>query len=244
MKHVIHFLARVRRSVAENLVQFVMITIAVFLGFLADDYRSELVDRRIERQLVGNVVRDVREDMALATFVADDLERRAKQLDTLIRSFHGQMNGTCEMYFAKKGSYGGYEDFYRSSTSFDQLRSGGFRLIRRPAAMDSIQAYDLSITDMVEERSNLSQNVHNLWDDDARLLNAYLIDSLKSVDAFHPDRTPLRQYLVSDSPEVLTSYFTRMKIVRANFNGYKRIYRAQVARGERLIATLQQEYEL
>lgn len=81
-------------------------------------------------------------------------------------------------------------DSIRSSPAFDQLQSGGFRLLRSQVAGDSILTYDLMSRDIESVMTDLEGNIRNLWSVHKQLINDHAIDSLKAAGPFHPELTP------------------------------------------------------
>jgi len=134
----------------EYFLEFLMIFLAVAMGFLAESLREHISDRSKEREYVvsmlGNLARDT---VDLNNVIAANLHK-ADGLDTLKgvlgeyldSPYHYQVLDSVYQYC---GLYIPYKYIFESHDgTLVQLRnSGGYRLIQKGEAADSIAAYDV-----------------------------------------------------------------------------------------------------
>ena len=137
--HVTH-----KKKWGEYLLEFFMLFLAVFLGFVAENIREHQVEKERESAFIKSLTIDLQDDVkSLDAMIAFEQVAIAK-LDTLIYLLNdpslAKQNGDQLYYVARIGPRS--QPFANNSRTFDQLKnSGGFRLIRNASASNSIMAY-------------------------------------------------------------------------------------------------------
>ena len=128
----------------EYLFQFLMLFLAVFCGFLAEYQLEHKIERDREKQFINSLVADLQDDVKnLDAMIFSEQEGIAK-LDTLIDLLNNpqlaKQQGDALYFVARTGPRS--IPFANNSRTFDQLKnSGGFRLIRKTEASNSIMGY-------------------------------------------------------------------------------------------------------
>src|SRR6185503_10187300 len=67
----------------EYVFQFGMLFLAVFLGFLVENFREKSVERHIEREYIESLVKDMVTDSLIAAGNASDIYNQIKGIDSL-----------------------------------------------------------------------------------------------------------------------------------------------------------------
>jgi hypothetical protein len=152
--HVTH-----KKNWVEYLLEFFMLFLAVFLGFVAENIREHQVEKERELEFIKSLAVDLQDDIKAldATIVFE--HTAISKLDTLIYLLNdpalAKQNGDQLYYVARIGPRA-YPFAYNSRT-FDQLKnSGGFRLIRNPEASNNIMDYynQFSSVHLLEDNYN------------------------------------------------------------------------------------------
>lgn len=138
-----------KKKFSEYFLEFLMIFLAVSMGFIAENVREGRSERHKEREYVEGLVRDLRQDTAnLRTYIRLN-QTKVAGMDTLL-SLAGRDMSTpankllfyrcCRMYMSSVA-------FFKSvDVTLAQLKStGGYRLFRQSSIADKIAAYDQSI---------------------------------------------------------------------------------------------------
>jgi len=143
--HVTH-----KKNWSEYLLEFFMIFLAVFLGFLAETEREHIVEKDREKQFMSSLVRDLELDtMELSKSHAFRMEK-IKSIDSVI-GFLGVQKGSqaSSQIYRLSIKYFGNRNFFQNSGTLDQLKnSGGLRLINNRVIVDSIESYDQQVKRM------------------------------------------------------------------------------------------------
>jgi len=183
--HVTH-----KKKWSEYLLEFFMIFLAVFLGFLAETEREHIVEKDRERQFMSSLVRDLELDtLELSKNHAFRMEK-IKSIDSVIRFLAVQKGSIASSQLYRLSiKYYGNRNFFQNSGTLDQLKnSGGLRLISNRMIVDSIEAYDQQIKRMAKRDD---------FEVDAFIYNNRI--GQKLFDA----RSIVKAYGLSDSPLIL-----------------------------------------
>ena len=128
-----------RKKWTHYLWEFLMLFLAVFCGFLAENQREHFVEHQRERQFIRSMCEDLKSDTIL-------LRRQTiKRIDSLIY-FLKQPNpdefGRSIYYYAR--SITRHYAFLSNDRTIQQLKNAGnLRLIRKQKVSDSLMAYDI-----------------------------------------------------------------------------------------------------
>jgi hypothetical protein len=170
--------------------EFLMLFLAVFCGFLAENYRDSLSDHQKEKQFISSYIEDLKEDTAAIQANLIFQKRKRNQLDSLI-------------YLLREKKIKGYENelyylgrilvrttrFQSNDRTISQLKhSGSMRLIRNENAADSIISYqkliDYILQNVDDERIERRAADPLL----ARIFNPFVFDSM--LDEFNNVNKP------------------------------------------------------
>ena len=139
-----------RKKFKEYFLEFLMIFLAVTMGFIAENIRESIVENHSEKQYMTSLVRDLELD-TLELSKGNLFRIQKKQaLDSILKIL-AEQNGTqvSWMAYSLSRKFYGSRNFYQNSGTLDQLKnSGGLRLIRNRAIVDSIEAYDQQVRRM------------------------------------------------------------------------------------------------
>jgi len=126
------------------LFEFLMLFLAVFSGFVAENIREHEVDRRREREFIGSLVADLRDDIKNVDGTIHSHQQGIALLDSLFTLLNDsrliRTNGAEIYYAARRGPR--VATLVNNSRTFDQLKnSGGFLLIHDVQVSNRIMDY-------------------------------------------------------------------------------------------------------
>ena len=192
--HVTH-----KKKWSEYLLEFFMIFLAVFLGFLAETEREHIVEKDRERQFMSSLVRDLQLDtLELAKGHAFRMVKIAA-IDSVISCLGVQQGNLAPAQLYRLSiKYFANRNFFQNSGTLDQLKnSGGLRLINNRMIVDSIEAYDQQVKRMAKRDD---------FEVDAFMYNNRI--GQKLFDA----RSIVKAYGFSDSPLILKDSTTSIQL--------------------------------
>ena len=134
--HVAH-----KKKWAEYLLEFFMLFLAVFLGFLTESYREALVNKEKELHYLQNMVADLKADTADVNFAIYYQQLWCNHLDSALQIPIERLRGinTQDTFFYHLFPYYSWiQAFIQNDNTIAQLRAGGFNLVRNENTIDSI----------------------------------------------------------------------------------------------------------
>ncbi len=137
-----------RKKFKHYLWEFLMLFLAVFCGFLAENQREHLVDHQREKQYIRSLLQDLKQDTVAYADNIKSRERRKICADSLIYELSVPVSGeTLNSIYYNAGNVGTLQLFNYSNSTIQQLKSSGLmRLIRNSKVVNSINGYDLNLT--------------------------------------------------------------------------------------------------
>ena len=126
--------------------EFLMLFLAVFCGFLAENFREHQVEHQREKQYMQSFIYDLENDTSNLNAGFPLKNQRINAIDSVFLFFEKNTNVSKipgAVYRQMQRTL--WDRHYRrNSTTIDQLKNaGGMRLIRKKNIADSIAAYDL-----------------------------------------------------------------------------------------------------
>jgi hypothetical protein len=143
-----------KKGFKEYFFEFLMIFLAVTLGFIAENIRGHLSDKRIEREYILSFVQDLKQDTANFNQVIPLADINLKGVDSLLNCLLDTPYSDSSLrliYYLKER----YADWiipmpYTTRTITQLKNAGGLRLITDKRSSDSINTYNLALDDVVE----------------------------------------------------------------------------------------------
>jgi len=153
--------------------EFLMLFLAVTLGFFVENLREHGIEHQREKQFMKSMIEDLKSDTAQFAANSKLRNNRIEKIDSLIfllSSADYKANGNAIYYFAR--SISPPLNFFPNDRTIQQLKSsGGLRLIRNVEVSNSIMAYDqkmrfflFELTDEIQVRGEYRQLARDLFD--------------------------------------------------------------------------------
>ena len=221
--------------------EFIMLFLAVFCGFLAENFREHKVDKEKGEQYILSFYADLKEDtIKLSSIISFD-DQKVKDLNNMFNCYDTILNNwkstSCLWSLIKRSSTN--RPFLETDRTLKQLaNAGGFRLLEREDA-DSIARYESDYKAIQNFQSTLFQEAQN----NVRNTLNTLVDfkpysqqrgTLSGADSVGVDTTiPL---LLSPDKALLNKYFNELLIYMRVTNGHKIQLERFMKKANRLIA--------
>jgi len=137
--------------------EFLMLFLAVFCGFLAENWREHIVENQREKVLMKSMLKDLKADtiffgqMTRFIYLANS---HIDSLESLIKNNNNWDTAAKKIYQQQVWTYSYYKAVYSDRTIGQLKNSGNFRLIRNSEVSDAIIAYDGFVTNFVIAMQN------------------------------------------------------------------------------------------
>jgi len=237
-----------RKKWTHYLWEFLMLFLAVFCGFLAENFREHQIEHKREKQYMVSMIADLENDTTnlLAGFPLK--QERITAIDSVFLFFENNPDVT-----SIKGSIHqqllrtNWDRLYRrNTTTIDQLRyAGGMRLIRKKNVADSIAAYDLKWI-----RAEFWKEAYVNQQEKEKTLISQLLEASDLLEAYRTNPDPLHMPKLNDSKTIrinrpfLNQLLNELTIQKIITSQDIRAYRVLETSAENLIALIRKEYHL
>ncbi|HWD87955.1 MAG TPA: hypothetical protein VG367_07505 [Mucilaginibacter sp.] len=153
-----------KKNFKEYFLEFLMIFLAVTLGFFAENIRESRVNKEKEEHYIQNLIADLRADSVNLKLTMADQDRENHMLDSALkipaeRLADIKVQDTFFHYIFLYYSY--VPDFNQSTNTISQLKAGGFNIMHNQATIDSIN-YIYQLYGVVEFDNKYNET--NYWD--------------------------------------------------------------------------------
>lgn len=137
-----------KKKAKEYFLEFLMLFIAVTLGFFAENLREKQIEQHREISYLKNIHEDLQLDFKRVDSVIVFNNRRLLELDTLFQKINNKTLENEDVYFYVRNLIG-RSTFENSHIGFDQIKSaGGFRMIKNQKIITGIQQYETMLASL------------------------------------------------------------------------------------------------
>ncbi len=133
-----------RKKFIHYLWEFLMLFLAVFCGFLAENQREHIMEHQRERQYMITMLEDLKADIPLLDSTVNEWNQVNKSIDSVTDAITpGLTNVNFKKIYRHINEALNYWTFKYNDRTISQLKnSGGFRLIRNETVANKIISYD------------------------------------------------------------------------------------------------------
>jgi hypothetical protein len=228
--------------------EFLMLFLAVFCGFLAENQREHMIEHQREKQYMRSLISDLAADTATLNASFPRKDARINAIDSVFTFFliHPDAKTVSGRLFRTIRRTNYDARFTRTNITFNQLKNaGGMRLIRNKQVADSISAYDLRCEQTVlyyELYNTISQWGARQFEKlfyAADLLPFYIANTSGAIIANIPDTIVIR-INTTELNEQLNFMMQEKAYARQETGLFKQLQQ----RAERLMEMIKKEYHL
>jgi hypothetical protein len=224
--------------------EFLMLFLAVFCGFLAENWREHLVEHQREKQYMQSMIQDLQADTATLNFITENFSRKIPSFDTVVSEFPKLSTGFSSPFVRNIFNLFGYEDLVPNDRTLQQLKNaGGMRLIRKKNVSDSIMEYDKKMKDLLIEQGGIS-DFYFRNRDLGELINIELLVDLLKPGMIEKYEKENKNLLVSQDKSLLSKYMGYEWEYQGVASSYISELKDVEAYASRLIDLIRQEYHL
>ena len=238
-----------KKGFKEYILEGLMIFIAVFMGFIAENIREKVTDHEREKQYMESLVKDLASDTASLKAGFPLKDERLKSIDSIFMFFEnspGAKSIPGDVYRQMRRAE--WDRVYvRNTGTINQLRNaGGLRLIRKQNVRDSLAAYDWLWDRLAYYHDIYFSNQHNEEGLMEKMLNANdLVHSyrLNQKFLFH-DGSISTSVTIRIEPAYTNEYINMLNWQRVMTFQDERRYKDLEIKAVQLCRLIKKEYDL
>ena len=226
--------------------EFFMLFLAVFCGFLAENYREQMVENRQENQYIQSLIADLKSDQEVLSQHMLEVKLGLSMMDSLINILNSPSKiarNTGQLYYLARVAPR-LRPLSINNRTFEQLKnSGGFRLISKNECSNRIMEYydKFPLLRLLEENYNAEFL-------DYRRIASKIVDP----DIFHKQENSNGDIIKSTDNPKLRSYdielLKELGFYTVHLNGTRRgmlrVLETLKKTAEELIQFLKKEYHI
>ena len=204
-----------KKKWSEYLLEFFMLFLAVFLGFLAESKREQIDERHTEKEYMRSTLEDLKQDSSRFSNIINFNDADLKRIDTAINLLN---SSRITDSISKILYYSHLVNPYFATLVFNQRTiaqlkaAGGFRLITKQDVSDKIIQYN----DDIELAAWLRQEVLSALKDDRStgyvIFNDFLIKEFKPEKGAEIVLLSKTLPLLTDDKKILIPYANKLKM--------------------------------
>ncbi len=232
-----------KKNFKEYFLEFLMIFLAVTMGFLAENIREEISNATKEKQFMKSMINDLRLDSAYASGCIQIIDGRTSAIDSTMNYFTAHQNASSVPYSIVEKMRRSIWDriFIEHSGTIDQLKySGGLRLIRNRQIVDSIESYYQQIIRF----EGVGHLQYRTAQDRAYQLAGNLLDFFSRIKYEQKNGDTTATGTVSIHTPFLNEYLNHLLVLKVAANNDKKNDAAVIVKAENLISLIKKGYNL
>jgi hypothetical protein len=227
--------------------EFLMLFLAVFCGFLAEYTLEHKIEKDREKQFINSLVDDIKADITQLKSVIQKRDEKIQRLDSLLLLINlpDFANHGSDIYFnaIHTARLADIKFTANDGTLLQLKNSGGLRLIRNRAVVDSIAHYDVSVRNLEELGEQEMLIAHDYRTIAKRIFNSLIFDTMldeNNISHRPPGNPPLLVFNKQDLGDLNFAIYTIKLIVK----GMRRDSRKLLQQATNLLATINKAYHL
>jgi len=230
--------------------EFLMLFLAVFCGFLAENQREHMVEHQRAKQYATLLYDDIKVDSSTVKFQLRVLEFVNPRIDTfihLVQKYKPEElpGGTWYYYGRFPGRY--FNMTFQDATIQQLKSSGGLRYFGNSSVANAIALYDQACRNLESEINNQNQIYLEVIKWRNQLYNIFLMKevmdlevSYSKIDSFKNNTLPLLSLRKEDFIQFANVSQFRLTSNEFLYNRYENVLK----KGDSLLALLKKEYHL
>ncbi|MGN6247752.1 MAG: hypothetical protein ACTHNG_05315 [Ginsengibacter sp.] len=240
-----------KKGFKEYFLEFLMIFLAVTLGFFAENLREHIKDNSEITEDIKSVLGDLENDVTHFDIALDGNTYSYSLSDSLVNLLHTDLSNTSQIYLYARAATGKINYFYTNSKTFDQMKAGGMlKLIRPRNLLDSLGLYYVTFQLLSSQDDMVRLKNDVVCKDNHLLFDTYVFSQMKvGYDKYNRSHTIVQ--LPGGHPSLLSSDHKTINEVAQNYYYLAAAEKFDCIAAEqqkrlalRLITLIKQEYHL
>jgi|TARA_B100001094_G_scaffold48110_1_gene43446 hypothetical protein len=236
-------MSQTAQKILNRFWEFLMLFIAITLGFFVENYRESLSDKEQEKEIIVSFINDIEEDIKELDIVIERREIRETRIDSILYILNNDLqdNFGRNLYY-----YARYLPrpfvFWANNTTNEELKySGNFILIKNQKIIDVLLEYDDNYVfiDFIRQREEYL--VRRLFDQINVIFDPKVFDEMNvyDIEFVYPSGNPK---INSKNREVINNFLSNLHYVKTVNVGQLGLFKKHQKRGKEILELLKKEY--
>ena len=236
-------MSQTAQKILNRFWEFLMLFIAITLGFFVENYREGLYDKEKEKEIIVSFINDIEEDIKELDIVIQRREIRETRIDSILYILNNDLqdNFGRNLYY-----YARYLPrpfvFWANNTTNEELKySGNFILIKNQKIIDVLLEYDDNYVfiDFIRQREEYL--VRRLFDQINVLFDPKVFDEMNvyDIEFVYPSGNPK---INTKNREVINNFLSNLHYVKTVNVGQLGHFKKHQKRAKEILELLKKEY--
>jgi hypothetical protein len=224
--------------------EFFMLFLAVFCGFLAENYRESLSVQKIEKEYILSLVEDLKTDTTNLSLYISFRKEKSVLMDSLAEmmlSNERNLMGN-QIYFLARQVFNEQAFIYSDGTLQQLKNAGNLRLLRNRTVVDALLNYEKKVKVLEDWDENDNRTKSTFREMGGKVFNSAELN--KTMDS------NMRFIMPTNNPQLITDDFTLINEIAFQVYYLSKMTRGNSLRAEslkadagRLLELIQAEYK-
>ncbi len=171
-----------RKKWTHYLWEFLMLFLAVGLGFYAENLREGILHKKEVKTHMHSLLSDLKTDILLFDSVIDRNTYSILMADSLIEVLHSDITNASTAYYAARSVTANVGYYYSNSKSFDQMKNSGLlRFIKPKRLLDSIGTYYVAFQWLSNQTDLMRLKLDEIHKGNVLLFDSYVFQQMMNV---------------------------------------------------------------
>ena len=189
--------------------EFLMLFLAVTLGFFVENQREHYVEAIREKKYIQSLVADLMSDTASFSYVLKKNRSTIRAFDSaihLLKNYNNKEETNQKLYSLVRLNNPSIGAVKINYTAFDQMRtSGNLRLIRNQAIIDSISNYYFYARNIERNNDLLEERFRAKVEFEGKIFDGGVFQNMMVIEDFKMDIADFKLKPPSGNPLLVTS---------------------------------------
>ena len=228
--------------------EFLMLFLAVFCGFLAENFREHTIEKDREKKYIRSMVEDLKTDTMYFAKETAGRKQNRQMVDTLIHLLVQKKRSESEqqhIYYLARICISRVQLPQINDRTYDQMKSSGnLRLIHKDEIADSISRYYFNAKEIQVNINQTQMRILNAIEAEGKVFDGLIFQQLMDMDNFvfkNPEGYPT---LLTEDKEKINELIVRLHYL-VSISAFTELYFKKMdEQAGRLILFLQNEYHI
>jgi len=225
--------------------EFFMLFLAVFCGFLAENYRESLSVQKIEKEYILSLVEDLKTDTTNLNLYITFRKEKSVLMDSLAEMMLSNRRNLFgnQIYFLARQVFNEQAFFYSDGTIQQLKNAGNLRLLRKRNVVNALLTYEKKVKVLGEWDENDNKTKSTFREMGGKVFNSSELN--KTMDS------NMRFVMPTSNPQLITDDFKVINEVAFQIHYLSKMTKGNSLRAEalsydagRLLELIQAEYKL
>ena len=227
---------------AHYALEFFMLFLAVFCGFLAENFRESRIENGREKVYMENLYQDLKEDTANFSNYDKSTSDFIRSIDTLMMLMNSPDRNAhlSKIYFLARMATLYSPSIFPNERTFDEMKSSGYlRLIKNRLIADSVSAYYNSLKRLYYQNELIGNRTGDYMGEAGKVFDAQVLFKILK-ERKEPSADSLK--LLSEDPMAINQLLARAQYFCGARLLQQRWCEERDKKAQRLLQLIQKEY--